>query len=80
MVTDEGGFPLISFLDPNVVVPPPKVYLGEVLEPLELVDKLGDEGKEVVVSNCVVVQVVIVLHHPFMTILLQHKEYGTSLL
>ena len=30
-VADECGFPFVTFLDPNIVVSPPKVYLREVL-------------------------------------------------
>ena len=29
-VGPESGFPLISFFDPHIVVPPPNVQLGEV--------------------------------------------------
>ena len=54
-MADERGFPFVTLLDPYVVVAPPKVYLREVLRPLELVDVLQDEQERVVVPYCVFV-------------------------
>ena len=79
-MADKGGFPFISFLDAYVVVPPPEIYFHEVLRALEFVNKMRDERKRVIISNCVLIQVVVVLHHPFATVLLWNKEYGTGLL
>ena len=49
-VADECGFPFVTFLDPNIVVSPLKVYLREVLQSLELVNELQDERERIVVS------------------------------
>ena len=74
-VADEGCFPFITFLNPYVIVSPPKVYLREVLRSLELVDELRDEWKRIVVPHCVLIEVPVVLHHLFSSIFLQHEEY-----
>ena len=79
-MADERGFPLVSLLNPNVVVSPAKVYLCEVLQSLELVDELQDEWKRVVVPNCMLVQVPVVLNHSLSSVFLRHEEYGGSLL
>ena len=55
LMADERGFPLVTFLDPYVVVSPPKVYFREVLRSLELVNELQDEREGVVVSYCVLI-------------------------
>ena len=78
-VADERGFPLVSFLDPYVVITPLKVYLCEVLRSLELVEKLRDEQERIIVPYCVLVQVPIVLNHPLSSIFLWHEEYWRRL-
>ena len=75
----ESGLPFVSFFDMDVVVSPPKVDLSEVLRSLEFVNKLGNEWERVVVLNCMLVQILVVLHHLFPTVLLWHKEYRGSL-
>ena len=78
-MADERGLPFVTFFNPYIIVSPPKVYLCEVLRALELVDKLRDEWEGVVVPNHVLVQIPVILHHPFSSILLQHEEYRGSL-
>ena len=75
-MTYECGLPFVPFFDSDIVVSPPEINLGEVLRSLELVDKLGDEGERVVIPNHMLIQILIVLHHPLPTIFLWHEEYG----
>ena len=76
MMTYKHGLPFVPFFDSDIVVSPPEINLGEVLRSLELVDKLRNERERVVVLNCMLIQIPIVLHHLFPTILLQYEEYG----
>ena len=78
-MANKRGFPFVTVLDPDVVVSPQKIYLCEVPRSLELVDELRDEWKRVIVPYCVLVQVPVVLHHPFSSIFLRHEEYGRRL-
>ena len=43
LVSSEGGLPLITLLDSDIIVPPLNIQLGEVLHPSELVYELGNE-------------------------------------
>ena len=79
-VADERCFPFIAFLNSYVIVTPLKVYLREVLQSLELVDKLQDEQERVIVSHCVLIEVPVVLHHLLLSVFLWHKEHGRRLL
>ena len=79
LVANEHSFPFVSFLDSYVIVSPPKVYLHEVLRSLELVDELRDKREGVVISYCMLVQVLVVLNHPLSSVLLWHEEYGRRL-
>ena len=78
-MADKRSFPFVTFFDPHVVVSPPKVYLHEVLRSLELVDELRDERERVIVLYCILVQVPVVLNHPFSSVFLQHEEYRRRL-
>ena len=71
----ECGLPFVSFLDMDVVISPLEINLHEVLRSLEPVDELGNEWERVVVLNCVLVQIPVVLHHPFLAVLLWYEEY-----
>jgi hypothetical protein len=42
-VCAEGGLPLITFLDADIVVPLPDIEFGEIPRTLELVNEVGDE-------------------------------------
>jgi len=42
-VGSEGSLPLIAPSDPDIIVPPPNIQLGEVLRPLELVYEFRNE-------------------------------------
>ena len=71
---DEGGFPLMSIFDLDIVVSPSDIKFGEDFRPLEFVDKVGDEGKRVCVMDSVFVDIVVVLTRSETTIFLFDKE------
>ena len=58
---DEGCFPLISILDVDIVVLPSDVKLGEVFCILEFIDKVGDEGERIGISDGMFIRVVVIL-------------------
>ena len=74
LVSDEGGLPLVSFFDLNIVIPRPNIHLGEDRCSLQLVNEVGDQGKGVCVFDSMFVQVVIVLTRAERAILLSYKE------
>ena len=76
---DEGSFPLVSILDPDVVVTPTDIELGEDLCSFELVYKVRGKGEGVGIPNGVLIQVVVVLAWAETAILLFHKEEGSGL-
>ena len=78
-VGDEGGFPLVSFLYSDIVVPPSYVKLGEDFGIFEFVDEVGDQGKGICVSDSVGVKVSVVLARSEATILFLDKEERGSL-
>ena len=63
-VCPEGGLPLISLLDPHVVVPPPNVQLGEVPGTTQLVHQLLDGWQRAPVLDGEAIQLAIVLDRP----------------
>ena len=42
--SDEGCFPLIRFLDPNVVVSPSNVELSEINRVFHIINEFGNKG------------------------------------
>ena len=58
---DEGGLPLVTIFDANVVVPPADVKLSEQFGVFEFVDEVGDEGEWIGVAGGMFVQVSVVL-------------------
>jgi hypothetical protein len=60
-VGDKGCLPLVSVLDPYVVISPPYVYLGKVLGSFEFVEEVGDSRKWVSVSDGILVKLSVVL-------------------
>ena len=42
-VGDEGGFPLVAFLDSDIVISPSHIKLGEDFGIFEFVDEVRDE-------------------------------------
>ena len=58
----EGGFPFIPLPDPDVVVTPSDVKLGEDAGSFELVDDVGSERQGVPVLHCKLVKLAIILY------------------
>ncbi|KAG5352296.1 hypothetical protein C0989_002898 [Termitomyces sp. Mn162] len=58
----EGGLPLVSFLDMHIVVAPLNIQFSEVSCTLEVVSKLGDEGKRVAILYCHGIENLIILN------------------
>ena len=50
-VGNKDSFPLVTILDTNVVISLTNIKLGKVVSILQLVHKVGDEGKRVCVSG-----------------------------
>jgi hypothetical protein len=50
-VGDECGFPLVTFPNPDIVVSPVYIKLGEDLGVLDLVDEFGDQRERVVILD-----------------------------
>ena len=73
-VGDEGSFPLISIFDLDIIVSPSDIKLSKDFRPLEFVDKVGNEGKRVCVTDSVFVDIAIVLTGSEATIFLFDKE------
>ena len=76
---DKGSLPLVSILDPDVVITPANIKLGEDLSSFELVHEIGDEREGLGISDSVFVQIAVVLAGAETTILLFDKEEGCSL-
>src|ERR1700722_19099092 len=50
-IRDEGHFPFIALLDPNVVISPANVELGEDFRVLDLVYEFRDQGEGITVLH-----------------------------
>ena len=57
----EGGLPLITFLDADIVVPPPDIEFGEIPRTSESVNEVGDEWEWVRVLYRLRIQCSVVL-------------------
>ena len=78
-VGDEGGFPLVTFLYLDIVIPPPYVKLGEDLGVFKFVDEIGNQGKGICISDSVAVKVSVVLARSEAAILFLDEEERGSL-
>ena len=76
---DEGGLPLVTFLDVDIVVPPSDIKLGEDLGIFEFVNEVRDKREGVCVSDGVFIEVSIVLAWSESAILFLDKEERRSL-
>ena len=76
---DEGGFPLVAFLDSDIVISPSHIKLGEDLGVFEFVDKIGDQGKGIRVLNSMAIEILVVLARSEATILFFDEEKRRSL-
>ena len=64
----------MSILDVDIVVSPSDVELGEVFCILEFINKVGDEGEGVGISDDMLIQVVVILAGTEFPILFLDKE------
>ena len=78
-VSNEGHFLLMTVFDVDIIVPPMNVEFGEVVSDFQLVDKVGDERKGVVIVGGVFIKVLVVLTGAKFAILLFDKEEGRCL-
>jgi hypothetical protein len=78
-VGDEGGLPLVSIFDSDIVVSPSNVELSERLGVPEFVNEVGDEGKGVGVMDRVFIDVTVVLAGSESSILFLDEEEGSGL-
>ena len=45
----ECRFPLITFFNPNIVVPPANIEFSEILGPFEFIDELGNKREGILI-------------------------------
>jgi hypothetical protein len=62
MISLKSSFPLISFFYVDIIKSPMDIELGEVLGPLEFIDKFGDKRKGVFVLHSDHIQCSVILH------------------
>src|SRR3979490_1509776 len=66
--------PLVSILNPNIVVPPSDIQLREVLSSPEMINQLWNEGEWIPIFDGHGIQPSVVLHEPKQTFLLFDEE------
>jgi hypothetical protein len=59
--SNKGGFPLITFIYPYIVVSPSDVEFGEDLSAREFINEIGDKQKRIRISDNVFIKVTVVL-------------------
>ena len=74
LVGDEGSLPFVAFLNPDVVVAPTDVELGEDFRALQLVDDVGCEGQGIAIFHSDVVEFAVVLDEAEFAVLLLDEE------
>ena len=78
-VGDEGGFPLVAFLDSDIVISPSYIKLGEDLGIFKFVDEVGNQGEGVCISDSMTIEISVVLARSETSILFLNKEERGSL-
>jgi hypothetical protein len=73
-ISDEGGLPLVSIFDSDVIVSPSYVYFGEIFCSFEFIEEVGDSGKRVGVADRGFVELSVVLAGAEGSVLLFDKE------
>ena len=76
---DEGGFPLVAFLDSDIVISPSYIKLGEDLGVFKFVDEVGNQGEGVCISDSMTIEISVVLARSETSILFLNKEERGSL-
>ena len=74
LMCDQGSFPLMPIFDSDIIVSPSNIKLGEDFCPLEFIDKVGNKGKRVCITDSVFINVAIVLAGSKATVLLFDEE------
>ena len=78
-VGDEGSFPLVTFLDSDIVISPSYIKLGEDLGVFKFVDEVGNQGEGVCISDSVTIEISVVLARSETSILFLDEEKRGSL-
>ena len=78
-VGDEGGFPLVAFLNSDIVISPLYIKLGEDLGIFKFVDEVGNQGEGVCISDSMVVEVSVILARSEASVLFLDEEERGSL-
>ena len=78
-VGDEGGFPLATFLDSDIVISPLYIKLGEDLGIFKFVNEVGNQGEGVCISNSMAIEISVVLARSEASILFFNEEERRSL-
>ena len=73
-VGPKGCLPLISFLDPDIVVPPSDIQLGEIPSSPELLHQLRNQWKWIPVLYCHPIELSVVLNQLKFSILLLDEK------
>ncbi|KAG7439713.1 uncharacterized protein BT62DRAFT_912693 [Guyanagaster necrorhizus] len=74
----ESCFPLISFLDLDIIVSPPHVEFGIVLDSMQFVYQFGDKQSGTVILDHHLIQLLVVLNQSEFAVLLLYEEEGGS--
>ena len=72
--SSESSLPLVSLLNPNIVIPLPDIKFGEVPRVFESVDKVRDTRKRVSILDCMRIHISVVLAGVERSILLWDEE------
>src|SRR3984957_17523116 len=75
-IRDEGCFPFIAFLDPNIVISPADVEFGEDSRVLDLVYEFRDQGEGITVLHGQGIEFPVILDRSEVTRLLFDEEEG----
>ena len=70
---------MISVLDSDIVISLSDIKFGEDLHPLEFIDEVGNEWKGVCVTDCVFVNIAVILTRAEATVLLFNEAEGRCL-
>ena len=76
---DEGGFPLVAFLNLDIVISPSYVKLGEDLGIFKFVDEVRNQGEGVCILDSMAVEVPVILARLEASVLFLDKEERGSL-
>ena len=78
-VGDEGGFPLVAFLDSDIVISPSYIKLGEDLGVFKFVDEVRNQGEGVCILDSMAIEISVVLARLEAAILFLNEEERRSL-